>query len=359
MKRFFCNYSTGSNHSSHEIHVSNKTNALNNHLKTKGGRKIFKKTIYSFSGMFSCLLMLLMFIFTSAGQAQEYSEFAPIGAEWYYIDGHGSPFTSLFHYVVTGDTIIEDQPCKIITVYSVDSNTVKETLIIKNDQGKIYYLFNNEFYLIYDYTANIGDTLNLICRYRTHPEQMTDSIFPFSCKVQNIVDIEIDGQILKEYQTVSFVSLSESGWFNYNYIEKIGDRSEFIYTNRKYFETADVHRYLRCYIESELTIKTDWWKNFGFPCNYLPDVSISNIYNQDNYCIYPNPFSNSFTISLKDKDRGILFIKDILGKIVYQSEIQEGNNIIDVSSASLMPSIYFVELELEKIKVKPIKIIKK
>jgi hypothetical protein len=287
-------------------------------------------------------------------RGQEYTEFAPVGAEWYYIDGHRFPYTPLFHYVVSGDTIIENQSCKIITVYSVDSNMVKETLIIKNDQGKVYYLFNNEFYLIYDYTANIGDTLNLTWRYQTQWNQATDSIFLFSCKVQNIIDIEIDGQILKEYLTVS---LSGSGieMFNYNYIEKVGNQYEFIETKRDFDETADVYRLLRCYIESELTIKADWWKTTNLPCDYLPSVNISE-YNQDNQYIYPNPFYSSFSISLKDK--GMLFIKDIFGRIVYQSEVQEGDNIID-PPASLSSGIYFIELELEKIKVKPMKIIKK
>jgi hypothetical protein len=288
-------------------------------------------------------------------RSQEYTEFAPIGAEWYYIDGIYYPYPPLFHYIVTRDTIIENQSCKIITVSLVDSNIVKETIIIKNDHGKIYYLFNNKFHLIYDYTANIGDTLNLTCRYKTTGEYYrVDSIFSFLCKVQDIQDIEIDGQILKKYQSVP-LSLSE-GVFDYNYIEKVGNESNFIYTTNMYPEPTVYHSRFRCYMESELTIKADWWKTTNLPCDYLPSVNILDIYNQDNHYIYPNPFYSSFSISLKDK--GILFLKDITGKIVYQSVVQEGDNIID-THASLSSGIYFIELELGKIKVKPIKIIKK
>jgi hypothetical protein len=300
-------------------------------------------------------MIIAVILFFTAWQikGQEPTEFAPIGAEWYNIDGHRFPYTPLFHYVVTGDTIIEDQSAKIITVYLVDSNTIKETLIVKDDHGKVYYLFNDEFHLIYDYTANIGDTLNLTWRYQTQWNKATDSIISSLYKVQNIIDIEMDGQILKEYQ---IVPLSETDFVPYSYIEKIGNEYEFILTKHKYPETTDIYRRLRCYIESELTIKADWWKEMNLPCDYLLSVNISDVYDQESYCVYPNPFYNSITISLKEK--GMLFLKDITGKIVYQSEVQEGDNMIDVP-ASLSPSIYFVELELKEIKVKPIKIIKK
>ncbi|MDR2406673.1 MAG: hypothetical protein LBE13_00945, partial [Bacteroidales bacterium] len=56
-----------SKHSSNsKIHVSAKVNAVFNPLKQKGGFKILEKPFY-FNGMFSCLLVLLVFTFMAMG----------------------------------------------------------------------------------------------------------------------------------------------------------------------------------------------------------------------------------------------------------------------------------------------------
>jgi hypothetical protein len=49
------------------IHVNGGTNGALTTKNKRGGLKILKKTIYDFSGMFSCLLVLFMFIFMAVG----------------------------------------------------------------------------------------------------------------------------------------------------------------------------------------------------------------------------------------------------------------------------------------------------
>jgi hypothetical protein len=69
MKRIILFSGAGSNRSSDEVHVSAKinANAVINPLKQKGGFKILKNPIIYFSGISSCLLVLITFTFIITG----------------------------------------------------------------------------------------------------------------------------------------------------------------------------------------------------------------------------------------------------------------------------------------------------
>ena len=67
------------------------------------------------------------------------TEFAPIGAEWYYNYVCGLDPRSHFNHVVSeSDTIIEGYNCRVLRQYYDTSNIANKTYILKQEQRKIY-----------------------------------------------------------------------------------------------------------------------------------------------------------------------------------------------------------------------------
>jgi hypothetical protein len=65
--------------------------------------------------------------------------------------------------------------------------------------------------------------------------------------------------------------------------------------------------------------------------------------NQDPYIgVYPNPFTNTFSINGVDK--GILTLYNVIGEVVYKKTIVKNNDTID--SEILLPGIYFLEIAI-------------
>jgi hypothetical protein len=76
---------------------------------------------------------------------------------------------------------------------------------------------------------------------------------------------------------------------------------------------------------------------------YSPIIALFASYNID-YQIYPNPFEESFIYSYYSENREDLeiFIYDLLGQLVYNSQIDLGDNInaIPVNVNDLSPGFY-------------------
>ena len=113
------------------------------------------KTLWVFALiLFNCLL----------GFSQQ--EFAPIGAEWYYSFNEGMQNEGAGYYLLKSikDTTIDSKECKVLSHTLVNSKRISTYLgqsIVYHDtkENKIYrYLYAN-FYLLYDFTKVVGDTI--------------------------------------------------------------------------------------------------------------------------------------------------------------------------------------------------------
>ncbi len=74
-------------------------------------------------------------------------------------------------------------------------------------------------------------------------------------------------------------------------------------------------------------------------------MGITENNSETDFKIYPNPSNGTFTIDTKENDYK-LFITDILGAIVYQSEIKNVKSEIDLSKQP--NGIYFINIKTEK-----------
>jgi len=66
--------------------------------------------------------------------------------------------------------------------------------------------------------------------------------------------------------------------------------------------------------------------------------------------LFPNPNNGSFTIAydLKKNNEAVMVIVDVTGKEVYQSSIDNLENIKQININNLQSGIYFVQLRNQK-----------
>ena len=106
------------------------------------------------------LLIIILFPLAMFGQ----KNFAPINTEWNYegheIDCNGNHL----NYKVEKEITIDDKDCSIIYAYHGDNNSnsftkLADSLIIWENQNRVYFLEDTSFYLLIDFEAKVGDTI--------------------------------------------------------------------------------------------------------------------------------------------------------------------------------------------------------
>jgi len=132
------------------------------------------------------------FVFCFAWQANAQIEFAPMGAEWYYTYTFGCcPENHFNHIISEKDTIIEGSNCRVLRQYYNNSNTASEKFIIKQEQGKVYYYYQDKFNLLFDFDAEVNDIVEFSFMY-------SDTVLSARYHVE---DISINAQNLKTFTT--------------------------------------------------------------------------------------------------------------------------------------------------------------
>ena len=271
-------------------------------------------------------LLVAVFEILLSSAAYSQTKWFPIGAEWYYYlsDGYGNFRTNRF--VVEKDTIVNEKKCQLICGEN-------NTNILFEENGCVYYFFNDEFRKIYDFNVNVGDTIEL--EFKTFSNinlrEILDSTFIVSCLVEKVTSQIIDGVELKEiwmfYTYDVFVnedySFPESG--RHIYLEKIGSvipgmhLSEFIpHILRGITHPAIYRTGLRCYHDSDIEyiLALD-----GNPCDYQSSDTEERNINND-ILLFPNPVKDVLTIHIKieDSQEVLVVIYDATGKIVLEKQ---------------------------------------
>jgi hypothetical protein len=315
-------------------------------------KKILKYT------MLSAVLLML-----TGGFSVAYSqtEFAPIGSEWHYTYtpyGAYSP-QDHFNYIVSEkDTIVEGQNCRILRRFYDGTGVINETYIIKQEQGKIFFYYQNKFHLLMDFEAQIGDTVRftfMYDQYNYDNNLWVDTVFSARYKIENITT---NIQNLKTFTTKileeDIIELhGGTAYWSYSYSEKIGLHSEFIpvFDNVPH-PTAGGYRFIRCYSDAGFSFISERWATYSLPCDYLPSTNIGISRKDEIIKVYPNPFNDH--IFVQTEYRGTVTIVDISGKIIYQSVLSEGLN--EISTKHFPKGIFFIRIENKNIH--PFKLIK-
>ena len=294
--------------------------------------------------------LLLLFLFLDV---HSQTEWFPIGAEWYF--EWAWPFSNDYQvfsrrYIVEKDTVVEGKTCRLIS-----SETGKDILYEEN--GIVYYYFNNKFRKIYDFTVKEGDVVDFEFKASYWPyDRMWDSTMIVSCTIDRIFSKFIDGVELKEIHTSYAVDyeLEPDYWLSalgkYIYIEKVGIErpvyqairgDEFIpYIS---FSPTWTYHLLRCYHDSDIEYITDWWQSQNKPCDYdmVSNIFIDNM--NEEIKIYPNPANDRLTISVASgiTRAATIVLYDTTGKIVFEKK-----ELIpcDIHIGHLASGVYYVHI---------------
>jgi len=299
-------------------------------------------------------LSLLFIILSTAAFSQ--SQWAPIGAEWYYSVPNviGNPLHSYEKYISKRDTIIDGKQCKVI----VSQNNLE---IMYSEQNKVYYRFNNSFNLIYNFTAKIGDTVNFDFKSYKQNSIELDTTYTVKCVVEKIDTIYNNEIGLKKYQTaiIPREDLDFIVWdTKYIYSEKLGYEYDFMYSLP--IPSLGFMHNLRCYNDNDINFITDWWAGQDKDCDYTLSTSTTenNLINEK-LVFFPNPTSNFIAIKIPEQKKNENYrisIFNNIGKAVQTSTLHNEHQTIDLTG--LPQGIYHISISTRELLYKPFKIIK-
>jgi hypothetical protein len=183
-----------------------------------------KTTINSFASLqrfAAAAVYIVALFFTMQGcenlspNAQENDDWTS-GAKWIYkYSGQGE---KQFVFTVEKDTVIDGKSCRIIR-----GENSKD--IVYEENGRVYYYFDNKFRKIYDFNVNVGDIVEF--EFKTKDAEATHlnttMVLPF--RIERISTVIIDGVELREI--AAFYAYDGDYYWDYRhvYLEKMGIES--------------------------------------------------------------------------------------------------------------------------------------
>lgn len=303
------------------------------------------------------LIGLAVLIYTLTCSLYAQTEWAPIGAKWYYT----APYDGKCIYMESvADTTIKDKECKIVELRVCDDERLlAREFLHQTGDSLLYYNYHHEsFHTLYDFSAEVGDTVvvhDTVFKttdgfYKRFYYEV-DTFNSFKYKIVSIDSIDISGKSVRR-QYVAFTNDSDFG-FQFAYMnsylyEFLG--SEIYFFGRTTLQLEEFIARLRCYKDQQLDYINP---EITGGCN--SSLALSKKYFNEEIMIYPNPFTYQFTITSLEKQELEIAIYTLDGRLILKESIQS-NVPLDVSF--LNTGIYFIDVTSNK-ETKTFKVLKK
>lgn len=298
--------------------------------------------------------LTLIFAIVCASGLKAQTEFAPLGATWYYsvADEYGDPLSDYEKYVSIADTLINGKSCHIVA-------SASDTLIFYNDNGKVYNWFCGHFLLTYDFRTQAGDTVTIDFRANKSNSITIDTFYTVQCVVK--VDTLADSNLKHfELDMIPRSDLPDYHFGRYSYVENVGYEAEpmYILTNLVSPDITIGTCYLRCYNDNTISYKSSWWKSQNKDCDYKETGSAVIEKSGMGINMLPNPVDNQLIVTFEYAENIVLELRVFSeqGIMVQKNLIQQCENSVDVSSLS--KGLYYVAVFNEKECISTIKMIK-
>ena len=282
-------------------------------------------------------IWLFILVFTSCLTGFSQPEFAPIGAEWYYSFNEGMENSGSGYYLLKSikDTVIDSKECKVLSHTLVNSKRISTHLgqsIVYQDkkENKVYMYVYANFYLLYDFTKVVGDTIVI---KMPHSASSYDSIVTV---VDSVGTVTFPGNIqLKSFfvRPVQWGSL----YFDGKIIEKIGNL-HFLYPLNDLYCDGGCPDPLRCYNDDKISFNL-----YQLPCDAVYTNTNTNIVNTFEVSVYPNPVMNG-TVYFENLDFETLELFDSNGKLL-RFETVKGIDCFELNVLSLPSGAYYYSLK--------------
>lgn len=257
----------------------------------------------------------------------------PVGAKWHYsyrpcsIWGCSGSIKEFIYFEAVKDTMVNDTVCtKIIVEYHNDKKEVKYlgNEFIFSTENQVYNYHHGRFYLLYDFSLQVGDSViltpgsncNLYNQLESSDISYLDAI-PVKHFVVEKDSIEINGK--------KYLSMEMSYFFDYTFIKSFlcfGYRIivkgigsfEFLTGNLYTGIESGFYGPLRCYSDSTVNYTTD------IPCELL--TSAESFHSNQKVWIYPNPVTEKSIIYFPNplKTEVIVEIINSDGKMMTSNE---------------------------------------
>ncbi len=316
--------------------------------------------------------------------------FGPIGAEWhyygvYYSFSSGVRMATLYHDVVTGDTVIQGINCRKLeqsaiakTIFSGSGGVLLDTqkfrtLYLYNNTDTVFIFNENfdRFTPLYVFNVEEGDTVCLPVvpdvfdnsNLLYHPVSGDTS---FCFQIDSIRTVYYDSVPLK---TLYNHPITDGGgtWsaniaiYNWSYYDFRGSAQKGAYAQkiggiqggllptqignwveRPYFQNLQID--LRCYSDSITNIKltpgncTDLIPDpVGFPGITVENLQLS---------IYPNPAKEIVTIESPRPlpVNTVVVLTDITGKTVNSQQVAKNKTVVTMELTNMQAGIYLLKI---------------
>jgi hypothetical protein len=249
--------------------------------------------------------------------------YAPLGAEWNY-EGK-SEFHSVeigcsgnhLNYVVEEELMVEGRDCSLIRAYrSTNLDTVwrytGDSLIVWENENKVYFQQDSLFLLLFDFGAELGDT---IIRYDPYRRGVFSGTFYEESDTTIREMIQFVSQILK-VQTVS----SLDPYYLYpddRILEGVGSLSQSLPGDYFFYTANGCDGELICYNNGSIDyVTTNVFAPSHPSCDFNPIIDSVEDNIDNSIRVYPNPFNTSVEVEA-DSDIKLLRIIGIDGRILH------------------------------------------
>src|SRR5690606_1116308 len=293
-------------------------------------------------------LICISFISQQLQAQNDGVEWAPLGATWHYeVRYPFSPVVNCLAMEVIKDTIIDGITARFIEgkLYQFEKDTIPATdvydqgnIILHQKGDSIYYYRENKFELLYDFSLEVGDTMDIVTPAPYDLNYVSDTMIQMV--VDSVGEVVVGNDTLRK-QVFRMIRKFDSNYgFGGTHIEKIGNLYFLLPVDGL---LCDVFcpLPLRCYQDSSL-----FYKQWEVDCDatYLMTSTQNNISLPEIH-LYPNPvFSGSSQFYIEGPDRFTWRLRDIHGRTLYYSTRESSGKETAALPSGLSPGLYLVEI---------------
>ena len=282
--------------------------------------------------IYYCILILFSPIFLTAQ-----NKWFPIGAEWYY----NLPYSESVNYVrfeSIKDTLIIGKNCRQIKVTGNAFSGVFYEYIYQNSDSVFYYN-NNEFSLLYNMSAQKGDTIK-VHKQTFKPSNSFfyhDSIKNFEYVIIKTDSVNISNKWLRRQQ-IRKTKDSQWGFENGSsssfIIDRIGNL-QYLFGSDMLIYPEQTESLCRWYNDSEINFKSEFWSN---ECDFILNKEL--LYSE-NTNIYPTVISTY--LNVYSKEYSYVIIYNSIGEQVFSAI--NNNDFLKINMVNFRNGIYFIKLQ--------------